>query len=585
MGHGLRDGIMNVRRTQTFAAFGAALLASACASQTLVSDQPRVAPSQSVGQSASGYYLAARHAEFEGKLGLAKDYYARAIAGDPNNPSILERAFLNDILLGDVASGADVAQRMVAIDSTSRMAHLVLSIAAMKDARFADSEAQIDAASGKDKADIVWATIKTWALAGGGRGDQAIALIASKESRTNFGAFALYHEALLRDFLGQDREANEAYARALKATQSRSVRLVEAYGRFLARHGRAAQAAELYDNVAKLDPGNPLIANLSAQLKGKHSAGDAMISSASEGAAEALYGMAVVLMGDHDPVLPLVYTQLALHLRPHFDIGLALRGELYEAQESWDVAARSFALIPASSPVASLAAISIARDLAHLKQYDDAGTMLRARLRADANDHDALIALGDIYRTQQKWSEAAGAYSRALDTQMDGPDRWQILYARGVALERSGNWPEAEPLLQKALSLRPNEPQLLNYLGYSWIDRGEHLKEALALLSKAAAARPDDGFIIDSLGWAYYRLGDYTNAAKYLERAVELAPADPTINDHLGDAYWRVGRRREAHFQWTHALDLKPDASDLKAITKKLGGGLTEPGEKKGSKS
>ena len=158
----------------------------------------------------------------------------------------------------------------------------------------------------------------------------------------------------------------------------------------------------------------------------------------------------------------------------------------------------------------------------------------------------------------------------------DDPRSWQIIYAKGISLERGGKWEQAEPLLQQALKLQPDQPQVLNYLGYSWIDRGEKLKEALSLIDRAVAQRPDDGYVVDSLGWAYYRLGDYQTAVYYLEHAVELKADDPTINDHLGDAYWRIGRRLEARFQWSHALAYKPSDDEAKAIKLKLEGGLAD---------
>jgi Flp pilus assembly protein TadD len=268
--------------------------------------------------------------------------------------------------------------------------------------------------------------------------------------------------------------------------------------------------------------------------------------------------------------------QLALYLRPGLDIGLALRGELFEAEENWSGAAKSFSAVSPHSPLAAFAAVSRARDLARLERFDEATALMRVSVKTDPNDVDALVALGDLYRAQEKWRDAAATYGRALN--VTGADQqWQILYARGVALERSGDWPQAEALLQKALVLQPDQPQILNYLGYSWIDRGEHLTQALELIGKAVAAKPDDGYIVDSLGWAYFRLGDYANATRFLERAVELKPDDPTINDHLGDAYWRVGRRLEARFQWNHALAFKPADEDAKKIAKKLADGLDDP--------
>jgi tetratricopeptide (TPR) repeat protein len=530
------------------------------------------------GRSAAGNYLAAEHAGFHRDGRAAGAYFTRALDADPNNPAILERAFLFAVADGEIARAADFARRIVTLDPQSRMARLILSIEELKAGRYQAASAEINAPAGEDAADVVWIMIQAWASAGAGQGDKAMAILSSEGARESLGAFALYHEALLLDFSGRTAEADRAYGTAILAASGRSVRLLEAYGRFLTVHDRTDDAVKLYETYAKTLPGNPVVEGLLAAARSGAAGTAALVSSPAQGAAEALYGIAVVLAADRSAVLPLVYLELALYLRPDLDIALALRGELYEAEEEWEKAAKSFAAIPKTSPLEPYAAVSVAHDLARLGRFDEATRMMSRRVKDDPRDTQALVALGDLHRAQEKWTDAASNYARALDAAgADGKDRWQILYARGVALERAGDWPQAESLLQEALALQPGQPQILNYLGYSWIDRGERLTEALALIGRAVAARPDDGYIVDSLGWAHYRLGDYDSAAKYLEHAVVLRPNDPTINDHLGDAYWRVGRRLEARFQWSHALQFKPEAEDAKRIAKKLEGGLEDP--------
>jgi Flp pilus assembly protein TadD len=185
------------------------------------------------------------------------------------------------------------------------------------------------------------------------------------------------------------------------------------------------------------------------------------------------------------------------------------------------------------------------------------------------------MALGNVLRGHKKFAECADVYSKGVAT-LEHPQKanWVVFYFRGICYERSHRWPQAEADLKEALKLFPEQPHVLNYLGYSWIDKGIHLDEGMAMIKRAVQQRPDDGYIVDSLGWAYYKLGNYEEAAKQLERAIELKPEDPTINDHLGDAYWRIGRTLEAHFQWAHARDLKPDPEDLVKIEEKLRSGL-----------
>jgi len=187
------------------------------------------------------------------------------------------------------------------------------------------------------------------------------------------------------------------------------------------------------------------------------------------------------------------------------------------------------------------------------------------------------MALGNILRGRKLFDECAKVYSKGIAT-IANPERpnWLIFYFRGICNERDKKWQDAEADLKQALKLFPDQPHVLNYLGYSWIDQGQNLDEGMRMIRRAVEQRPDDGYIVDSLGWAHYRLGAYDEAVKNLERAVELKPDDPTINDHLGDAYWKTGRALEARFQWSHARDLKPEPEDLDKIKKKLEIGLAE---------
>jgi Flp pilus assembly protein TadD len=233
--------------------------------------------------------------------------------------------------------------------------------------------------------------------------------------------------------------------------------------------------------------------------------------------------------------------------------------------------------IPQSSPLHRNAEIQIASDLDALDRNDEAKKRLEKLVADHPKDNEAILALANILRGRKQFAECADAYSKAI-ANIPTPEKanWVVFYFRGICYERSKQWPQAEADLKKALQLYPDQPLVLNYLGYSWIDQGVHLDEGMNMIRRAVEQRPDDGYIVDSLGWANFRIGNYDEAVKDLERAVELKPDDPTINDHLGDAYWRVGRVLEARFQWTHARDLKPEPEDLPKIEVKLKSGLPD---------
>jgi tetratricopeptide (TPR) repeat protein len=219
----------------------------------------------------------------------------------------------------------------------------------------------------------------------------------------------------------------------------------------------------------------------------------------------------------------------------------------------------------------------MALNLDSLERTDEARQQLEKLIASHPDDLEAILALGNILRDRKHYAECADAYSKAIDL-IPNPTKptWTVFYFRGICFERSKQWAKAEGDLKKALELYPEQPHVLNYLGYSWIDQGVNLDEGMRLIKRAVEQRPDDGYIVDSLGWAYYRIGKYDEAVKNLERAAELKPMDPTINDHLGDVYWKVGRKLEATFQWTHARDLKPEPDELAKIEAKLKDGMPE---------
>ncbi|MBV8792950.1 MAG: tetratricopeptide repeat protein, partial [Pseudolabrys sp.] len=251
--------------------------------------------------------------------------------------------------------------------------------------------------------------------------------------------------------------------------------------------------------------------------------------------------------------------------------------DLYESLKKPEFAIKVYERVPANSPLHRNAAIQMASNLDSLDRTPAAKKQLQTLIGEHPDDGEAIMALGNILRARKEFNECADVYSKAVAL-VPQPTKanWVVFYFRGICYERSKQWDKAEADLRKALELFPEQPHVLNYLGYSWIDQGVHLDEGMDMIKRAVAARPDDGYIVDSLGWAYYRLGNYEEATKQLERAIELKPEDPTINDHLGDAYWRVGRSLEANFQWAHARDLKPDPEDLPKILDKLKNGLPE---------
>ena len=271
--------------------------------------------------------------------------------------------------------------------------------------------------------------------------------------------------------------------------------------------------------------------------------------------------------------MALAYLRMALRLDPTRDEAWMMVGDVLSTTGDAPGAQAAWSEVHADSPqyLAARGKLAWGRQEAG----DKAGAIKLARdtLTAAPDNKDAAITLADLLRSDDQFDASAKVLDGVILAQGAAPD-WRLLYMRAVDLQESGRWPDAERDLRAAMTLHPDEPELLNFLGYSWIDRGEHLAEALGMVKKAVDLNPRSGAIVDSLGWAYFRLGDYTSAVRHLETAVGLEPADPDVNDHLGDAYWRVGRETEARFQWRRVLTLAPSAKLKAAVEAKLKIGL-----------
>ncbi len=403
--------------------------------------------------------------------------------------------------------------------------------------------------------------------------DGAVNALDSLTMQRGVDGLRLMHRALILDYAGRDKDADEAYRQAI-TVMGTGPRAADSYGRFLLRHNRAEEAKALYERALKENPGNPVAERALRDISAKKTV-PSLIGSPADGVAEALFGIAASLNDSRSADVAILYLNLTLYLRPDFDLARVLIASRYEAMGKFDLANGIYSRIQPTSPYYAMTQVQAAINDGRQGQVK-AGIAKMKALSANApQEADVWTALGDLLRSADQYTEAATAYDKAIAGTPEGDRRLiGLFYARGVSLERSNKWDAAEKDFRAALKLNPDRADVLNYLGYSWVDKGEHLDEAVAMLEKARALRPLDGFIADSVGWAYYRLGRYQDATRALEEAVQLAPGAPDVNDHLGDAYWRVGRKIDARFQWQHALQLNPDAKQKPLIERKLQFGL-----------
>lgn len=525
-----------------------------------------------------GNYLAARYATSQHQTDRAAAYYHDALRLDPTSDVLLERAFLMSVAAGEVDKALAISEPLLKGDPSNRLARLVLALRDVKTESYASAKDELKAAAPGPFAELVGTLTRAWASAGQGNENEAIAALDTFKGRAAFDLFRVYHQALILDMLGDEKGAKASYQDAMSQTGSTSIRIVLAYASFLDRTGHTADAREVIEQYQALSPDNPLTDH-AREVLGAGGTLPPLVSTPAEGVAEALYGLSSALVRDQGVDLAELYINLGLYLRPDFDLAQILLAEIYEQDKRWDMAIKLYRSVNRESPLYPDAQIQAALALDRLDRQDEALTLLRQLEAQNPKLIDAIIAQADILRGHEKFTEATGLYTKAIGLMGDTPAQrfWTLYYARGICYERTDKWALAEKDLTLALELSDENPMVLNYLGYSWIEQHKNLDQALAMLQKAVEARPDDGFVIDSLGWAYFKLGRYDQAVEYLERAVELEPNDPTVNEHLGDALWKTGDKLNARFQWAHALEMKPEADKMKQLENKLVFGLDFP--------
>jgi tetratricopeptide (TPR) repeat protein len=524
----------------------------------------------------SGSYLAARHASVERDANSAAAFYRSALRTDPKNNELLDRAFISSLADGDIDEAVKLADRILTQDKSNRVARLVVGVRDLKQKKYATAQININQSIRGPITDLIATLLSGWASYGSGDTKAAIANIDKLTGPEWYPIFKDLHSGMILELANREKDAGTRLERAYKLDDS-MLRVADAYARWNSRNKDAAAATAIYEAFDKKLPRHPLVQDgLRETRAGKKLS--PLVDSAQTGAAEALYGIGATLTRRGGEDLALVYLQLALYLQPSHSMALLSLADLYESVKKPQMAIKVYERVPANSPLKKNAQIQLATNLDTADRSDEAIKILKGVTAEDPKDIEAIMALGNIERGRKKFADCAQTYSMGIDAMPAAAEKnaWVTYYYRGICEERSKQWTKAEADMRKALGMQPEQPHVLNYLGYSWIDQGINLDEGMKMIKRAVDQRPDDGYIVDSLGWAFYRIGNFEDAVKNLERAIDLKPEDPTINDHLGDAYWRVGRILEAKFQWAHARDLKPEPEELPKIEAKIANGLPD---------
>jgi len=551
-----------MRRSLLLFAAPFALLAG-CAAMERSSPKAQAEPPPA--SSAYGMYLAGQGALNGGRSQDAARFFDAARAESGANQTVADKAFSAALLAGDVPRAAALAPiGDGASEAAKRMGALVKGVEAMAQDKGRDALAQLTSPSIAFPHKSAAALLAPWAAAQAGDVEGSLVRPEVRGDKV-VDYFGQLGRGMLLERARRYDEA-ETDLKAVASGETASEIAIVTYGAFLERRGRRLDAVALYEAALAQNNSEDI-----AQAKARAASGKPAppVPSLKQGAAQAMLAPTATMIAAKQNQIALAYLRLLLRLEPERDDAWIMVGDIMMADGDAETARAAYARAQPSSPDYYIAQGKLAWSY---DQEGDHETALKlARAAAAGGDRDARLTLADLLRANERYADSAALLTQLIKDQAK-PD-WRLYFGRAVALEKLGRWQESEADLQTALKLRPEEPELLNYLGYSWIDRGVRLKEAVAMVEKAVAANPRSGAMVDSLGWAYFKLGDYKGAVEKLEAAVELDAGDPEVNDHLGDAYWKVGRREEAMFQWRRVLTLKPDAKIRATVESKLASG------------
>lgn len=584
----MRQDLMRRKLTARFAA-SVALGAFVCLSGAmfpLTSHAASAAPEkveeqQPVFLGFAGAFLAGQTADVDNDTGHAIEFYRKALEFDPKNSDVRQRLMVALFTDGRFSEGAALAREMKDDPAVAQVSRLAMMVEATTKREYRKAASLLEPEDSNPIDRLLNTLLKAWAEFGDGKGDAALKSILALEGPPWYPVFTRYHAGAMALAMGKKAEARKHFTDLIADPQGGGaapdtfIRGVMALAGLEARDGNQRAALNALASGEDFSPGYAPLAALRQVIEdgGKPEAG---VKTAQQGAAAALFTLGSALNREGAEETVAVYLQFARALDAANAETLVTLGGLKERLGKTEDAIAIYEAVPETSPMRRVSELQLGLALADLGRNGEAKDHLKALIASDPRDIRSYLAYGAVLSQDKDYLEMALTYETAISVVGPTPTRndWNLFFQAGIANERLKHWPKAEAHFKRALELFPDQPQVMNYLGYSWIDMNINLEEGMDMIRAAVDLRPNDGYIVDSLGWAHYRLAQYEDAVRELERAVELKPADPTINDHLGDAYWRVGRELEASFQWKRALANEPEADLKPQIELKLSEGL-----------
>ncbi|MCC8931163.1 tetratricopeptide repeat protein [Rhizobium sp. 'Codium 1'] len=529
----------------------------------------------------AGAFLAARTAETDRDYPNAVKFYKKALEFTPNELELQQRLMIALFMNGEFDEGADLARTLESDPAVERVTSVALGFRAIRDGDYSDALKHFKYEGPNDLDRLMNQLLIAWAMVGDGKGKEALKLVQELEGPSWYGIFRNYNAGVIAAQTGDIDAARKALTDTV-TDRNGGATAPDTFARaVMALSTLEAGAGNKQKALDALAAGDELITNFAPfkALRDEIEAGrqpDPIVANAVQGAAGVLFsiGGALNREGAEDTVM--LYLQLSHALDKDAADTLVLLGGIAENAKQPEKAIAFYRQVPETSPMRRISELQLGLTLAETGKVKEAREHLQGLIASDPNDVRSYLAYGSVLSDSKDYGAMADNYDKAIEIIGQTPARnhWSVYFQRGIAYERLKKWDKAEPNFSKALELNPDQPQVLNYLGYSWVDMNRNLQEGLEMIKKAVELRPDDGYIVDSLGWAYYRLGRFDEAVVELERAIELRAGDATINDHLGDAYWRVGRKLEATYQWKRALASEPEEAEVPKIQAKINKGL-----------
>lgn len=553
---------MKINNKIVFTAIVGIMNASCAVADEPAADAKEADPVQ-INEGFAGSYLSGRFAQSNGDVNNAIHYLHDAHDANPANQEVVSQLQATLLLDGriDEATNLAAAQK----DRKDPISALLLTIRNVKNNNLAQADASLASAFDGDNGQLWLPLVQAWLDVGQKKLTKPMTMDNFSADIGRAAPVVNYHLALINAAAGFKDAAAKNFKAAVEDPKNPPARVMEALLQFYNKNDAPEALTPLVNAYREANPKSTLDEQ------------GAVVAGTQDGVAEVLFTMGSIMLSAEATQDAVIYLRLALDIRPDFAVASVSLGDAYAQLLELSKANEAYAQVSDKSRFYEAAQLHIAMNYNRMGKFSDAVTLLDKMNKSDPSRYETLVAKGDLLRQHEKFSDAVTAYSQAL---AHIPEitavHWPLLFARGVCYERLGKWQLSEKDLEDALKLRPDQPEVLNYLGYSWLVRGVHINEARAMIEKAVKARPEDGEIIDSMGWALYLGGDYDEAASYLEKALEALPSDPTVNDHLGDVYWRQGRKTEARYQWERSLTFSPQSAEVGALRKKIKDGLPE---------